>query len=105
MKYGLDQIVKFKDGEYIILDVVNHNDNTYLYMINNSEFMDDVSIVKVLENGELDYINDESEFDYVINRIFLDNQVDLIYLTQDEWKYLKYRTKMLLFDIFLWYNL
>jgi hypothetical protein len=84
MKYGLDQIVKFKDGEYIILDVVNHNDNTYLYMINNSEFMDDVSIVKVLENGELDYINDESEFDYVINRIFLDNQVDLIYLTQDE---------------------
>jgi hypothetical protein len=41
----------------------------------------------------------------VINRIFLDNQVDLIYLTQDEWKYLKYRTKMLLFDIFLWYNL
>ncbi len=84
MKYGLDQIIKFNDGDYIVLDVVNHNDNTYLYMINNSEFLNDVSIVKVLENGELDYINDESEFDYVINRIFLDNQVDLIYMTQDD---------------------
>ncbi len=71
MKYGLDQIIKFNDGDYIVLDVVNHNDNTYLYMINNSEFLNDVSIVKVLENGELDYINDESEFDYVINRIYM----------------------------------
>ena len=83
MKYGLDQVIKFKDGEYIILDVINHNDNMYLYMINNSEFLDDVSIVKVMEDGSLDYINDEKEFDYVVNRIFLDNQMDLIYMTHD----------------------
>ena len=83
MKYALDQIIKFEDGEYIILDVIKHNDNTYLYMINNSEFQDDISIVKVLEDGKLDYINEESEFDYVVNKIFLDNQVDLMYMTQE----------------------
>ena len=84
MKYALDQVIKYNNGEYIILDVVNHNDNTYLYLINNSEFKNDVSIVRVLEDGSLDYINDESEFDYVIHKIFLDNQIDLIYMAQEE---------------------
>ena len=84
MKYALDQIIKFNNGEYIILDVINHNDNTYLYLINNSEFLNDVSIVRVLDDGTLDYINEESEFDYVINRIFLDNKIDLIYLASEE---------------------
>ena len=84
MKYALDQVIKYNNGEYIILDVVNHNDNTYLYLINNSEFKNDVSIVRVLEDGSLDYINEESEFDYVIHKIFLDNQIDLIYMAQEE---------------------
>ncbi len=84
MKYALDQVIKYNNGEYIVLDVVNHNDNTYLYLINNSEFKNDVSIVRVLEDGSLDYINDESEFDYVIHKIFLDNQIDLIYMAQEE---------------------
>ncbi len=84
MKYALDQVIKYNNGEYIVLDVVNHNDNTYLYLINNSEFKNDVSIVRVLEDGSLDYINDESEFDYVIHKIFLDTQIDLIYMAQEE---------------------
>ena len=84
MKYALDQVIKYNNGEYIILDVVNHNDNTYLYLINNSEFKNDVSIVRVLEDGSLDYINEESEFDYVIHKIFLDNQIDLIYMAEEE---------------------
>ena len=84
MNIEIDDIISINGKDYLVLDIIRSNDNTYLYMINNSEFQDDVSIVKVLENGELDYINDENEFDYVINRIFLDNQVDLIYMTQDE---------------------
>ena len=84
MKYALDQIIKFKSSEYIILDIIKYEDNTYLYMINNNEFLDDVSIVKVKEDGSLGYIEEENEFDYVVNRIFLDNQVDLMYITADE---------------------
>ena len=84
MKYALDSVIKFKDGEYLILDVINYNNNTFLYLINNSEFKDDVSIVKVDNDGNLDYIRDEKEFDYVMNRIFIDNESDLYYLVAKE---------------------
>ena len=56
----------------------------FLYLINNSEFEDDVSIVKVDDDGNLDYIQDEKEFDYVMNRIFIDNESDLYYLVAKE---------------------
>ncbi len=77
MKYSPYQIISFKEGEYLVLDVVNYNENTFLYLINNNEFEDDISLVKVLEDGSFGQINDEKEFDYVINKIFLDNEEDL----------------------------
>ena len=77
MKYSLFQIISFKEGEYLVLDVVNYNENIFLYLINNNEFEDDISLVKVLEDGSFGQINDEKEFDYVINKIFLDNEEDL----------------------------
>jgi hypothetical protein len=83
MKYALDQVIRFGNGEYLILDIIKYNNSTFLYLINNSEFQDDISIVKVLSDGSLDYINDENEFDYVLNKIFIDNQVDLMYMTTD----------------------
>ena len=78
MKYALDQVIRFGNGEYLILDIIKYNNSTFLYLINNSEFQDDISIVKVLSDGSLDYIND-----YVLNKIFIDNQVDLMYMTTD----------------------
>ena len=77
MKYSPYQINSFKEGEYLVLDVVNYNENIFLYLINNNEFEDDISLVKVLEDGSFGQINDEKEFDYVINKIFLDNEEDL----------------------------
>jgi hypothetical protein len=77
MKYSPYQIISFKEGEYLVLDVVNYNENTFLYLINNNEFEDDISLVKVLEDGSFGQIDDEKEFDYVINKIFLDNEEDL----------------------------
>lgn len=77
MKYSPYQIISFKEGEYLVLDVVNYNENIFLYLINNNEFEDDISLVKVLEDGSFGQINDEKEFDYVINKIFLDNEEDL----------------------------
>ena len=77
MKYSPYQIISFKEGEYLVLDVVNYNENIFLYLINNNEFEEDISLVKVLEDGSFGQINDEKEFDYVINKIFLDNEEDL----------------------------
>ena len=84
MKYALDDIIKFDNEDYLVLDVINYSGSTFLYLINNSEFKDDISIVKVGENGSLEYINDEKEFDYVMNRIFMDNESDLYYLVTKE---------------------
>lgn len=84
MRYNIDDVIEFKDGEYLILDVINHNDNSYLYLINNNEYMDDVSIVKVLDNNELGYIESDSEFNYVINKIFIDCEKDLLSFVSEE---------------------
>ena len=81
MKYDLYQVIKFNNGEYLVLDVIKYNEDTILYLINNNEFEDDISIVKALDDGSFDHITDENEFDYVVNKIFLDNQEDLSQFT------------------------
>ena len=75
MNFNIDDIITFNYGEYLILDVIREKDNTYLYLINNDEFKDDVSIVKVNNNNDvIEYspIENEEEFDFVVNKIFLD---------------------------------
>ena len=81
MKYDLYQVIKFNNGEYLVLDVIKYNEDTILYLIYNNEFEDDISIVKALDDGSFDHITDENEFDYVVNKIFLDNQEDLSQFT------------------------
>ena len=53
MNFNIDDVIVFNDGEYLILDVIRENNNTYLYLINNDEFLDDVSIVKVNNNNNV----------------------------------------------------
>ena len=81
MNFNIDDVIVFNDGEYLILDVIRENNNTYLYLINNDEFLDDVSIVKVNNNNNvIEYTardNDE-EFDYIVNKIFLDFKDDVL---------------------------
>ena len=81
MNFNIDDVIVFNDGEYLILDVIRENNNTYLYLINNDEFLDDVSIVKVNNNNNvIDYtaIDNDEEFDYIVNKIFLDFKDDVI---------------------------
>ncbi len=81
MNFNIDDVIVFNDGEYLILDVIRENNNTYLYLINNDEFMDDVSIVKVNNNNnviEYTTIDNDEEFDYVVNKIFLDFKDDVL---------------------------
>ena len=81
MNFNIDDVIVFNDGEYLILDVIRENNNTYLYLINNDEFLDDVSIVKVNNNNnviEYTAIDNDEEFDYVVNKIFLDFKYDVL---------------------------
>lgn len=81
MNFNIDDIITFSYGEYLILDVIREKDNTYLYLINNDEFKDDVSIVKVNNNNDvIEYspIENEEEFDFVVNKIFLDFKEDVL---------------------------
>lgn len=81
MNFNIDDVIVFNDGEYLILDVIRENNNTYLYLINNDEFTDDVSIVKVNNNNnviEYTAIDNDEEFDYVVNKIFLDFKDDVL---------------------------
>ena len=75
-----NNIIKFNNGDYLVIDVLKYKDNTYLYLINNDEFENDVSMVKVNnEDGIVRYsqIEDEEEFNYVINKIFLNHKVEI----------------------------
>lgn len=81
MNFNIDDVIVFNDGEYLILDVIRENNNTYLYLINNDEFLDDVSIVKVNNNNnviEYTAIDNDEEFDYIVNKIFLDFKEDVL---------------------------
>ncbi len=80
MDFKKGNIIKFNNGDYLVLDILKYKDNTYLYLINNNEYENDVSIVKVEnENGiiKYSYIDDEEEFNYVINKLFLNHKIEI----------------------------
>lgn len=73
-------ILEFGKELYIILNVVNYNNNKYLYLINNDDYKNDTSIVKAVENdGVIEYIHidDDKEFDHVVS-LLLENSKDLL---------------------------
>lgn len=87
MSFKIDDIIEFNNGQYLVLDVINKNDNTYLYLINNDEFLNDISITKVVNSDgkvEFTYIEDDNEFDFVMNKIFLDLKTDILDLVSNE---------------------
>lgn len=83
MDYKVNDIIKFKDGEYLVLNVIKNQENTYLYLINNDEYKNDISITRVVEeNNEIRYlhIEENEEFEYVLNKIFMDCKDDILEL-------------------------
>lgn len=80
MSYEKNDIVGIKDKEYLILDVIRNKEKQYLYLINNNEFENDVSIIKVNDNNgvvEFSQIENETEFDFVLGKLFLDYKSDI----------------------------
>ena len=81
MNFKKNNIIKFNNGDYLILDILNYKENIYLYLINNDEYKNDVSIVRVDNNSGItkySHIDDEDEFNYVINKLFLNHQTEII---------------------------
>ncbi len=77
MDYERFDVVELDGGEYIILNIITYKDNTYLYLINNDENKDDVLVVKVVENdGVVEYVSieNDTEFEYVINKLMVNNK-------------------------------
>lgn len=87
MEFKIDDIIKFKNGDYLILDVIVNKDNKYLYLINNDDYLNDVAITKVIENnGIVEYtpIEDTDEFNYVLNKLFLNVKGDIFNFVKED---------------------
>lgn len=80
MDYEKNDIVGINNKNYLILDVIRNKQNMYLYLINNDEFENDVSIIKVNDNNgliEFSQIENEEEFDFVLGKLFIDYRSDI----------------------------
>ena len=87
MKFAINDIIRFKNGNYLILDIINTNGNKYLYLINNDDYLNDVAITKVIENGgvvEYTPVDDNDEFNYVLNKLFLNIKDDIFKFVENE---------------------
>lgn len=87
MNYQIDDVIKFKNGEYLVIDIIKKDSNTYLYLINNGKHEDDIAIAKVTnDDGVIKYshIENEEEFNYVVNKIFLNLKDEIILFANEE---------------------
>lgn len=78
-----NDILKFDDKEYLVIDTFNKNNDTYLYLINNDNFEDDIAISKII-NNEFTCIYDDDEYEYVLNKLFLDLKDNIISIATNE---------------------
>ena len=77
----VNDIIDFDNYSYRVLDIINANEKTYLYIINNEEFVNDTSIVQAIKTNnsiELKYIEDDKEFEYVLKKIYLNHKRDIL---------------------------
>ena len=80
MDFNKFDVIQIGEFEYLVLNVIKFNNNTYLYLINNAEELDDVSVVKVIENNgvaELMPIDNDDEYNYVLNKLILENKDEI----------------------------
>ena len=80
MDYEKNDIVGINNKKYLVLNVIRNKQNMYLYLINNDEFENDVSIIKVNDNNglvEFSQIENEEEFDFVLGKLFIDYISDI----------------------------
>ena len=87
MEIKVSDIVIFENSEYLVLDVININSNTYLYLINNDPFDNDIALVKTKKVNDLiefDSIKDNEEFNIVLSNLVIDYKDELLVFANNE---------------------
>lgn len=72
-------VVEVNNKNFIVLNIINHNNNLYLYLINEDENNDEYSIVKVINQNDkifFDGVSDE-EYQIITNKLVLDNKEEM----------------------------
>lgn len=72
-------VVEVNNKNFIVLNIINHNNNLYLYLINEDENNDEYSIVKVINQNDkifFDGVSDE-EYQIIANKLVLDNKEEM----------------------------
>jgi hypothetical protein len=78
MKIHENDIIFFDDKQYLVIDII---DNRYLYLINNSSIENDTAIVKIINkynNFNINYIDNDDEFNYVLYKIYLNHKNNIL---------------------------
>ncbi len=82
--YQINNIITFDKKEYLVLDVISKNNISYLYLANYDELEDDDNAIVKVENNKYFHIEDNEEFNFVLNKIFIDFKDDIINLLAEE---------------------
>lgn len=72
-------VVEVNNKNFIVLNIINNNNNLYLYLINEDENNDEYSIVKVINQNDkifFDGVSDE-EYQIITNKLILDNKEEM----------------------------
>ena len=83
MKLSVNDIVKFDNGSYLVLDIINNKSSLYVFLINNDRFINDISIVKVTQKDnclDFAFIDDDKEFEYILCKLYLNNKRNVLSL-------------------------
>jgi len=78
MNININDILTFDNGEYLVVDII---DDRYLYLINNDILKNDIAIVKIVNkynNIEINNIDNDDEFNYVIYKLYLKNKKNIL---------------------------
>ena len=81
MNIKVNDILELDNYSYRVLDIIHDKENTYAYLINNEEFKNDTSIVKIIKRDkaiELNHINDNDIFEYILRKIYLNHKRDIL---------------------------
>lgn len=67
MNYEQGEIVLIDNEEYIIVSIFNCNNINYIYLTSISK-PSKILIAKLLNDGNIETLNDETEIEYVLSR-------------------------------------
>lgn len=84
---NLNDIIYFGINKYIVIDYIKYKNETYLYLINADNYLNDIAIVNVKkENGKFLYylIKSDEEFNEIINNFFLKSKEKMILFAIEE---------------------